>query len=257
MGLRKGPVFTNLGQTLADGRELRVVDVDVGAWPGVLLFARLVAVAFLQLAEADLNRLLLQQPRLDVIALLFLDLVLTRSWVGQVRLLGEGGVQFVFPEVTPHGRAHERVQILSACRTHTGSEFRIVDRGVHGARITCGSGRENIRIVARTWLVVFDLRIFAVGHFGEEDAGSAERIERLFRGWLLHLVVTSRPRVFSRRVLLVLNVNRRFKHLASGFRRLEVTDRSTALRVFHVWIVERWSDCVEATARVHVLIHFL
>ena len=70
-----------------------------------------------------------------------------------------------------------------------------------------------------TGLVVFDLRVLAVGHFGQEDARVSLRVKRLLLlGNLdLRLVVGTWSRVLAWRELLVLDINGWFKDLALVF----------------------------------------
>lgn len=65
-----------------------------------------------------------------------------------------------------------------------------------------------------SWLFVLDLSVFAVGDLGDEDASVDHRIETF---WLLSLfcaIILTRSWVLSRWVKLILNIDRRFKHLS-------------------------------------------
>lgn len=181
------------------------------------------------------------------------------AWIAKVSLLGERSIKFILPEVTTHRRAHERVGVLTATGGCARSILRVLHRCVHGACLSSGGLGEHVRVVTRARLVVLDLRVLAVGHFREEDAGVALRIKcLLFLGHLLFSgVIGTGAGVVTRRELLVFDVNRWLKDLSHVLRGLEVTDWCSFLGCVDVRIVESWADGVLSTTCVHVLIDFL
>lgn len=213
MRLSQSSVFSDLRQTLANRRVIRVVYVDVGSGAWIRSLDVLVAVTLLLLIKCDLNCLFLKQSRFDIIALLFIDRVLTRSRITQVGLLSERCIQLVFPEVASHGCTHEWVRILSAARCGTCPELGVIQRSVHSAGFTGGGCGENVCVVSGARLVILDLRILAVGYLGEEDARLPLRIESfLLLGYLnVVVIVNAWAWVFSRWVLLILNFDGRLE----------------------------------------------
>ena len=207
------------------------------------------------LTESYLYGLFLQESALNIFTLLFLSNILARAGVLEVSLLSEGRVQFVLPEISTHGCAHEWVQVLTS--VGAGTEFRITYRRVHGALIACRRGREHVRIVARSWLLVLDLGVFAVGDLGDEDASVDHGVEGFRLLGFLGAIVLTRTRIVSRRILLVLNIDGRLENLARLLRGLEIADGCSLFRVVQVWVVEGRADSVEATTCIHVLIDFL
>jgi len=95
-----------------------------------------------------------------------------------------------------------------------GSEFRISHRGVHRARLTCCRRWVHVRVVARAWLFIFYLRVFTVGHFRNENACIDHGVEGLRLACLLNVFVLARSRVVTRRIKLVLDVDRRLENLS-------------------------------------------
>ena len=79
-----------------------------------------------------------------------------------------------------------------------------------------------------SWLFVLDLSVFAVGDLGDEDASVDHRVKTLRLLSLFGAIILTWSRVLSWWVKLVLNIDRRFKHLSRLLRRLEVTDGSSS-----------------------------
>ena len=100
------------------------------------------------------------------------------TWVLEIGLFSERSIELILPEVTSHGRAHERIEILTA--TGTRVKLGIADRSAHGAGIACGGGWIDIGIVARAWLVILNLGIFAVGHLGNKHTLIHRRVENFW-----------------------------------------------------------------------------
>jgi len=75
-----------------------VVNVDVGAGAWVDWLDLPVTVALVTLPKRHMHGLLHQQSALDVVSLLFVDLVVVGSRVANISLLSVRCVQFVFPE---------------------------------------------------------------------------------------------------------------------------------------------------------------
>ena len=99
MRLGERPVFLDFIQTLADGRVVRVVNVDVGAWAGNFGALVLVAVSRVHASEWNVDGLLDEEPALDVVALLLVWEVGSGTGVLHVRLLGVWSLNIVPPEV--------------------------------------------------------------------------------------------------------------------------------------------------------------
>ena len=257
--LRQCPVLSNLRQALADGGVVWVVDVDVGAGTWIRSFNILVAFSLLLLIEGNLDRFFLQEPTLDVVALLLVDGVLAWTRVHEICLFGKWCIKLILPKVTSHGRAHEGIWILTASRGRACPKFRVLHRRVHRARLASRCLRKNIAVVAWPWLVILDLWVLAVGHFGQKDARVALWIEcfLFFCDFNILLVIWARSGVLARRELLVLDVNRGFKYLTLILRRLEIADWSSSLGSVHVGVVQSWSNGVLTTARVHINIDLL
>ena len=112
--LGKSPVLTNLGQALADGRVIWIIDVDVSAGARVRGLHNFVTVTFLLLLEGNLNCLFLQETRLDVVTLFLVHRILSRTRIAQVGLLCEGSVELILPKVASLCRAHEWIDVLAA-----------------------------------------------------------------------------------------------------------------------------------------------
>lgn len=110
--------------------------------------------------------------------------------------------------------------------------------------------------MARTRLVILDLCVLAVWHLREEDGSVALRVE-LALGFVFDFLVVAGAWVVAWWELLVLDVNRRLKHLPRRLRRLEVADRSSVLADLVIRVVQGRAYRVEAASSVHIDIDFL
>ena len=103
MRLREGTIFLNLVQTLANGRIIGVVYVNVstGAWSHSLGF--LVASALVAGVEwyMHLHGVFPQNSTFHFIFLLLaLGIILTWTRVLQISLFREGSIELILPEIT-------------------------------------------------------------------------------------------------------------------------------------------------------------
>ena len=136
--------------------------------------------------------------------------------VPEVSLLGEWCIKLILPKITSLCRAQERINVLVASGCGARPELRIANRVIHLAEVAGGRLREHVGVVA--WsrlLLIFDLRVFAVGNFRAEDAGISLRTEILLLFCSLRLIIDAGAWVLSRWELLVLDVDRGLEELSN------------------------------------------
>ena len=130
-------------------------------------------------------------------------------------MLGERSIELILPKVTSCGRAQERINVLVAARCGARTEFRLTNRVSHLAEFTGGRLRKYVVVVAWSRLLrIFDLSVFTIGNFRAEDAVIALRTEILLLFCCFRYVINAWAWVFSWRVLLILDINRRLEELS-------------------------------------------
>jgi len=215
--LSKGAVLLNLVETLADGGVVGVVDIDVCSRARGNALNFLVAGPLVTAIEGNshLHRLLHQNPAFDLVLLLLISVsgVLARRRVVEMRLLREGGVQLVLPEVTTLSGAHEgagSVHLVAVRAIHG------LDHGVSLTGGLAGSRRSLLifgGVMAGTREVLRRLdcaSLLAVGHLGEEDRVFTLGIELLLlHGQVFVLIILSWAGVFFSRESIVTFIFRR------------------------------------------------
>ena len=87
-------------------------------------------------------------------------------------------------------------------------------------------------------LRIFDLSVFTVGNFRAEDAVIALRTEILLLFCCFRLVINAGAWVFSWRVQLILDLNRRLEELSYILRGLKVTNLGSFLVCMHIGVVQ-------------------
>lgn len=191
------------------------------------------------LIKCHLNSFFLEKAALDIVTLFLINEVLLWTGVLEVGLLGERSIELILPKVTSCGRAQERINVLVAARCGARTELRLTNRVTHLAEFTGGRFWEYVVVVAWSRLLrIFDLSVFTVGNFRAEDAVIALRTEILLLFCCFRLVINAGAWVFSWRVQLVLNFNRRLEELSYILRGLKVTNLGSFLVCMHIGVVQ-------------------
>jgi hypothetical protein len=158
-------VFLDLIQTLADGRVIWVVNVDIGAWAWNFGALVLVAVSWVHTSEWNVDGLLNEESTLYVVSLLLVWEVCAGAGVLHVRLFREWSLNIIPPEIDSVCGAIE-LDGVSSCLAPL-SEIRIVKVRFAVVEATCFG--EDLLIF--TWTGTFDLvfLVLAVGYLGQES----------------------------------------------------------------------------------------
>lgn len=251
--LGEGSILPYLGQTFADRGVVWVVDVDVSTRARVRIFNSFVAISFFLLVKGNLNCLFLKESTLYVISFFLSDRILAWTWIAKISLFCKRSSYFISPKVASGSRAHKWIHVLVS-RGRTRSILWILSWRGYSAEITSRFVRKNVRVMTRTWPVIFNLDVFAVWHLWKKNTCVSLRVESLFV-LIFGIFVVARTGVLFGWVC-VFDFNCMLKDLSHLCRFLEIAYRSSFLLDLVIRVVQSRSNRIISPACIHISVRF-